>query len=74
MAKHFVMDASGHSTIEFDKADPIALDAAMERFKALTDGGHAAATRKTGESDYTVVKNFKDTQDETLFVPAMQGG
>ena len=40
----------------------------------VTDGGHAAATRKTGESDYTVVKNFKDTQDETLFVPAMQGG
>ena len=57
--------------------EEIATDFTQRRaglLKALTDGGHAAATRKTGESDYTVVKNFKDTQDETLFVPAMQGG
>ena len=74
MARHFVMDSTGHSTIDFDKADPGALKEAMDRFKALTGSGHAAATRKTGETDYTVVRNFKDTQDETLFVPAMQGG
>lgn len=74
MAKHFVMDPSGHETIEFDVLDKTELEAAMDRFEALTKSGHAAATRKTGERDYKVVKDFKDTEDETLFVPAMKGG
>ena len=74
MAVHKVMDRSGHSTIEFDKADTTQLSEAMERFKAMTGSGHTAATRKAGEADYTVVKDFKDTQDETLFVPHLVGG
>ena len=36
MAKHHIMDATGHSTVEFDKANTVDLDAAMKRFAALT--------------------------------------
>ena len=75
MAKHFVMDHSGHSTIEFDASNTVDLDAAMARFEALTKyRSCAAATRKAGETDYKVVKKFEDTQDETLFVPQLKGG
>ncbi len=74
MAKHLIMDVTGHETIEFDALDKSELEAAMARFEALTKTGHAAATRKKGERDYKVVKSFKDTEDETLFVPAMKGG
>ena len=45
MAKHHIMDATGHSTVEFDKANTVDLDAAMKRFAALTGAGHVAATR-----------------------------
>jgi UDP-N-acetylglucosamine:LPS N-acetylglucosamine transferase len=38
------------------------------RFAELTGSGYTAATRKAGDGDYRVVKNFDDTQDETLFV------
>jgi len=71
---HKVMDSTGHSTIEFDSTNTVALGEAMARFEALTKSGHAAATRSAGDADYVVVKDFKDTKDETLFVPAMQGG
>ena len=36
MAKHGIMDATGHSTVEFDKTNTVDLDAAMKRFAALT--------------------------------------
>ena len=74
MAKHHIMDATGHSTVEFDKANTVDLDAAMKRFAALTGAGHVAATRTAGDTDYTVIKNPADEQDETLFVPQMRGG
>ena len=74
MRKHYLMDHTGHSTVEFDETSKTDLATALERFNQLTSTGHAAATRKAGERDYKVVKDFKDTQDETLFVPAMKGG
>jgi hypothetical protein len=73
MAKHHVMDSSGHSTIEFDKTNKADLDAAMARFVALTGDGHVAAVRK-GEADYAIAKSFDPTADETLFVPHLVGG
>jgi hypothetical protein len=75
MARHFVMDHSGHSTVEFDPRNTVELSAAMERFKALTGDGFTAAVRKEGERDYKVTRTFDPSADtETLFVPAMQGG
>lgn len=69
-----VMDLSGHTTFAFDETNTVELNEAMSRFEMLTKNGHAAATRKAGERDYTVTKTFDPTADETLFVPAMQGG
>ena len=74
MAKHFVVDHTGHSTIEFDKSNTADLDASIARFNALKANGHVAATRKAGERDYTVIKSPDQEQDETLFVPQLRGG
>ena len=76
MAKHRIMDHTGHSTVEFDKANPAELRAAMERFNALIGTGHTPAVRKAGETDYKVPadKTFDPTADDTLFVPHYIGG
>ena len=71
--KFYVMDQTGHSTLEFDKSDA-AVSEAMAKFTALVDAGHVAATRNTGTTDYTVTKTFDPNADETLFVPHMKGG
>ena len=75
MAKHMLMDDTGHTTIEFSKLDPVAFDAAMERFRHLTkDLNQRAGTRAKGETEFYLVKNFHETSDETLFFPALKGG
>ena len=74
MAKHLVMDPSGHSVIEFDNSNWADTKVAMERFTALTGSGHTAAVRKAGETDYTLTRSFDPTADETLFVPQLKGG
>lgn len=74
MPKHHIMDHTGHSTIEFDKANTVENRDAMKRFAELTGSGHVAATRKTGAAEYTTIKNPDQDLDETLFVPQMHGG
>lgn len=75
MAKHLIMDHTGHTVIEFDKADDVAVQQAMDRFHQLvSEQKHTAATRKAGASDYTMIKSPEDQQDETLFIPQMRGG
>jgi hypothetical protein len=74
MAKLFVMDHTGHSTIEFDKLNPKQLRDAQEVFEKMLNEGGLAATRKAGETDYTTTKNFNEVQDETLLRPQLMGG
>jgi len=74
MPIHEIMDQTGHTTIKFDAANTVELSEAMERFSDLTSKGYRAATRKVGEHDYTLVKDFDPTVDETLFIPQMKGG
>ena len=73
-----VMDLTGHTTLEYApktvSADDPEVQAAMAKFQELVTTGYRAATRKTGQRDYTAIKQFKQQQDETLFVPHMQGG
>ena len=69
--KFYVMDYSGHSTVEFK---PSETTEAMAKFNEIVATGSTAATRKAGDKDYTVTKSFDPTADETLFVPRMQGG
>ena len=69
--KFYVMDHTGHSTLEFiseQKAE------ASGKFDALLAEGKIAGTRKAGETDYQKVKSFDQLADETIFTPARQGG
>ena len=72
-----VMSLSGHDTLEYakhvDENHP-EVQAAMAKFQELVTTGYRAATRKAGEREYTVIKQFTQQQDETLFAPHMQGG
>ena len=73
--KHFVLDHSGHSTVEYDEADPVMLEAANQKFMELVgDQKKVAATRKAGETDYKVIKDPSQQKDETLFATPYQGG
>ena len=75
MAKHLIMDQTGHSTINFDALDPEQLAEANARFMELVgEKKHAAFTRKAGETGGNQIKTPDQQQDETLFVPHKQGG
>ena len=69
--KFYVMDRSGHSTLEFTPAQKAEADAT---FKALIGEGRTAATRQAGAHDYNVIRDPAQVQDETLFVPRLKGG
>jgi hypothetical protein len=72
--KFYVMDQTGHSTLEFDSANKAEVESAMAKFKVLLGDGHVAAVRKAGAADYAVTRQFDLAADETLFVPQMKGG
>jgi hypothetical protein len=67
--KFQILDHTGHTTLDITDTND-----AMEKFNELVGLGSTAATRKTGDKDYTVTRQFDPTADETLFVPRMQGG
>jgi hypothetical protein len=73
MAKHLVMDTSGHSTIEFDAKNTVSLAEAEKRFKELTGAGFTAAVRE-GEGKSRLIRSFDPTVEETLFFPRIGGG
>lgn len=73
MAKFFVHDATGHTTLDYDLRDSAQVKEAMEKFAELMKNG-AAGTRKAGEKDYKQVRSFHQIEDETVFLRAMQGG
>jgi len=73
--KHHIHDHSGHTTIEYDTADPAMLEAADAKFMELvTEHKKTAATRKAGAKDYTVIKSPDQQQDETMFISPYQAG
>lgn len=69
--KFYVMDHTGHSTIEFTAEQRAEADA---KFKTLLEEGKTAATRKVGAPDYAVIRDPGQVQDETLFIPHLKGG
>jgi hypothetical protein len=77
MARHIIMDSSGHSTIEFDKANATDLAEAERRFRKLRAKGFLAAERE-GNGKHRVLAagdNRLDTDaEETIFIPALKGG
>ena len=73
MAKHHIMDQTGHSTVEFDQADPVALKEAQERFQRLIAEHYTPAVRGE-DGKATVTRTFDPNAQETLFVPQLVGG
>lgn len=69
--KFFVMDHTGHSTLEFTEAQK---GDAQAKFDELLAKGKIAGTRKAGASDYQKVKSFDELSDETTFTPQRVGG
>jgi hypothetical protein len=69
--KFYVMDHTGHSTVEFTEAQR---GEAQAKFDELLAEGKIAGTRKQGASDYQKVKSFDELQDETTFTPPRVGG
>jgi len=69
--KFYVMDHTGHSTLEFSAAQKAK---AQKTFDALLAEGKIAGTRRAGETDYVKVKAFSELADETTFTPPRVGG
>ena len=73
MATQIVMDHTGDSRHQFDRANARSVAEAETRFKMLTGAGFTAAKRlDAGKSE--VLKSFYPTAEETLFIPRLKGG
>ena len=77
MARHIIMDSSGHSTIEFDKTKPSDLAEAERHFQKLIAKGFLAA-EEMGDGKHRVLtegdRTFNPATEETIFIPALKGG
>ncbi len=77
MARHIVMDPSGHSTFEFNPLSKADLAAAEHRFKKLLRQGYVPAYQG-GEGKHRVPsqedRSFDPSVEETIFIPALRGG
>ena len=69
--KLLIMDRSGHTTLEFSPEQKAEAEA---KFTALIEEGRTAATRKAGETDYKVIRDPGQMQDETMFMTQRQAG
>jgi len=69
-----IMDRTGHSTIDLSTATKVEIDEAMARVNTMLASGGRVATRKAGETDYTVSKTFDPTKDDSLVFPHNVGG
>lgn len=73
MAKQIVMDATGDTRHEFDRADAASVAEALARFKALTGAGFTAAVRR-GAGTSELIRDFDPAAEETVFFPRLRGG
>lgn len=71
--KFHVMDQTGHSTVEFDKANPVDLASAENMFNEFVSKGYAPAV-KGEDGNHTLTRTFDPTAEETLFQPQLKGG
>jgi hypothetical protein len=77
MARHIVMDPSGHSTFEFNLNSKVELAEAERRFNKLVEKGYLPAEIR-GEGTHHVPHKpnrlFNRDAEETIFIPALRGG
>ena len=74
MAVQIVMDRTGDTRHEFDKADSKALALAEERFLDLTGKGFRAVALGRDGGTGKLLRKFDPQVEQTLFIPQLQGG
>ena len=74
MGVQIVMDRSGDTRHEFDTADPKAVALAERRFKELTGKGFRAVALAKDGGPGQILGRFDPQEEQTLFIPQLQGG
>jgi hypothetical protein len=74
MGVQIVMDGSGDTRHAFDASDATAIAAAEERFKELTGRGFRAVALGKNGGPGRLISTFDRSEEETLFIPQLQGG
>ena len=77
MARHTVIDPSGHTTFEFDGTNTTDIAEAERRFKKLVAKGFIPAERRGGGKHHVPEQSkrvFDPNSEETIFIPALKGG
>jgi hypothetical protein len=69
--RFYIMDQTGHSTVEFKKDD---VDTAMKKFMELTQTEKKIAAVRTGEGQMRKTSAFDPSADEMVFFSPMRGG
>ena len=69
--KFYVMDHTGHSTLEFSKSQ---VKEAMEKFNELVKGEKKVAAVKEGEGKSRLIRSFDPNAEEVVFHSPMAGG
>jgi hypothetical protein len=74
MGIQIVMDRSGDTRHEFDSADVKSVALAERRFKELTGKGFRAVALAKDGGPGRMVGRFDPQEEQTLFIPQLQGG
>ena len=74
MGVQIVMDRSGDTRHEFDGADAKAVALAERRFRELTGKGFRAVALAKAGGPGRVLGRFDPQEEQTLFIPQLQGG
>ena len=73
--KFLIPDSSGHSTVEFDKADPAAMERAERLFADLVKGAKKVAYARAGKGEPSrVIRKVDPNAEETVFFSPLAGG
>ena len=68
------LNETGHSTLEWDAADPASLEIAEAEFDKLLHEGYVAFQREQRAKEAQRVDVFDPSADEILWLRPLQGG
>ena len=74
MGAMHVLDATGHSTLEWDLADPPSVVKAEDKFLTLQGLGYHAFQRETAVAETDRLDTFDPHANEILWLRPLQGG
>lgn len=74
MSKLEIMDHTGHTTVNFDTADGVALKVASDKFAELVGGRGFLAYAPDGNGGGRTLKAFDPSVDTIVLRPPLIGG